>query len=153
MQRQRLQQVGITKCVKLNIKGKFHHLLSLMLLSILYDFLCSFEHKRKCFEKCFYPHNETQWCPKTTSSVFWFGTTWRYVNRDRILITGWTFPLKWESEDGKEDETMTKRKTKRAMPCVKFWCSIVLTFTPSLPLEATCYHGIEIENESTFKST
>lgn len=48
---------------------------------------------------------------------------------------------------------MKKRKTERAMPCVKFWCSVVLTFTLSLPLEATCYHGIEIENESTFEST
>lgn len=39
MQRKILQQIF------------FHYLLSFMLLPNLYEFLCSVEHKRKCFEK------------------------------------------------------------------------------------------------------
>jgi len=35
------------------------------------------------------------WCPKTAEQrhSYRFGTTWKWVNYDRICISGWTIPL------------------------------------------------------------
>ncbi len=86
----------------------------------LYEFLCSAEHKGRYSEECgkqsssvapltsivFFFYYRSQWCPKTAwlqtffkissaeqRNSYRFGTTWGWVNDDRIFIFGWTIPL------------------------------------------------------------
>ncbi len=85
--------------------------------------------KLKCFGS--FQYNESQWCPKWY--LLYSGLKDMRVKTDRIWITGWAFPLKWESEDGKGDETMKKRKTESDALCqVLMLCSSNLYPVPSL---------------------
>ncbi len=81
----------------------------------LYTFICSAEHKRRCSEECgkqssiFFPTMEVNGAPERLCfphssehlplcsaeqiNVYRLGTTWGWVNDDRIVIFGWTISL------------------------------------------------------------
>ncbi len=87
----------------------------------LYECLCSAEHKRKIFwrkfvtrlfwgtsivgkkirwksmmpQNCCFPHSSEylSLCSAEQRHSYRFGTTWGWVNDDRIFIFGWTIPL------------------------------------------------------------
>ncbi len=103
---------------KMKILSSFTHP---QLVPNLYECLCSAEHKGRYSEECgnravlghhwlfFFPNMEVNGAPKQPGyklsskylplcsaeqrHSYRFGTTWGWVNDDRILIFGWTIPL------------------------------------------------------------
>ncbi len=103
---------------KIKIRSSFTHP---QVVPNLYGCLCSAEHKGRYSEECGnqsssgapltidFSYYGSQWCPKTIGyklsskylplcsaeqrHSYRFGTTWGWVNDDRIFIFGWTIPL------------------------------------------------------------